>query len=109
MATTKTAARKSVPLTQHELDVVQRIRETGTPEATAFHTLTGVNPNGASESSVVSSILHLGCVALAEKETELSIERAAIADAQDPERKDWRRAMRGRHLRPFMGEQAASA
>lgn len=108
MATTKTAARKSVPLSQHDLNLVQRVRQHGTYEAQAFQDLTGTDPHNAPESVVVSTIVHLGCTVLAEKEMEIALAHEAAFVADDPECQEWTRVMRGSVHEPFMADEEAA-
>jgi hypothetical protein len=99
---TTRAKRKSVPLTEHHLDIVQRIRQGNTLEATAFCKLTGVGPEAVplvSESEIVKAIVHLGCSAIAERTKKESYERLAEFLKTDPEHRAWRASRNARRAR----------
>lgn len=110
MAITKSAVRKSVPLHAHDLQELQRVRLHGSDQAVALHELTGVElGERSSESEALHAIIEAGLKAIADKALEIAYARAAEFERNDPEVQAWRKAMRGRHLRPFMDESDAGA
>lgn len=107
MGSTKTAARKSVPLTEEELLNISRIRTDGTPEATAFHRLTGTShANRTPEAETLHALIRIALNSVAEKETELAYEQEARY-MDDEEHRLWMDSRRLAH--PFMQEPEAPA
>jgi hypothetical protein len=109
MAITKTAARKSVPLHASDLQELQRVRLHGSDQAVALHELTGVElGERSSESEALHAIIEAGLKAIADKALQIAYARAVEFDRTDPERQQWKKAMRTRRLRPFMSEADAA-
>jgi len=100
MATTK--VRKQVPLDPEDLADLDAVRSREGAEAAALHELTGISLRTTpSEAETLHALVVLGRRALADRVLQMGCERAAAYERTHPEVQTWRRAMRGRHLRPF--------
>lgn len=105
---TTTKVRKQVPLDLDDLTDLSALRAHEGDKADALHALTGIRlRNNAPESEALHALVVAGRKALAERELEIGYGRAAAYERSHPEVQTWRRAMRGRHLRPFLDSAGA--
>ena len=74
---TASATRKSVALTPEDLDIVQRLREPGSPERKYLEDARGQIPANLSESQAIAELVALGARSVREKALDSAYEAYA--------------------------------
>ena len=74
---TASTSRKSVALTVGDLDVVQRIREIGSPERDYLESILGEMPANLSESQAIAELVALGARSVRERALDSAYEAYA--------------------------------
>lgn len=101
--------RKSIALDPDEIAALEKLKEGDNVATEAFTELTGVRiGERTSEAEVLHTLLRLGTCMVRERELDIACQRAVEADARDPERISWRRAM-SRHRHHLRRSGSASA
>lgn len=91
---TGTLTRKSAPLDDEQLAVVEAIHVGGTPERAAFESLVGQARSKVSEAQAISTLVSLGIDRV--REAVLDQQYAAYAAAMDDEDREYAETVRAR-------------
>lgn len=92
--------RATVGLTADEVAEIAKIKDSGTPEATALDSLTGITLGSkASAAQTVHALVAAGIQAIQDKAEEIGYQRLAVFLETDEESKAWQASRRARASR----------